>query len=271
MSGSSSSSDGGSDDGSYYGSEPGSATHDGGDGSAFGSDGSDDELDLTQLSADEYVRDVGAIAMIDSAYAAVQHAQPFASELVDVLTRALESWEPADDDHTQLAQQQAQPGETSLDLSALLESPTTPSGVMAGLDPESLFLVGVEGALVDAVRDLVAERPFRDEAPHFLANHVRIHTARLEVPPDAEYEDEDDAEAVEGLSGDEQQRVASARLDLEPEPEPQDGGDPLASLRCATHTLCSELADLLSHHPPIRVLRRGCMSVLVCWAAPHSG
>jgi hypothetical protein len=114
------------------------------------SSGSDDgESDLMRLSPDDYLRAVGAVAIIDSAYATVQDAQPCASELVDVLARALEDWAP--DGDFQPDQQS-----TESDISVLLESPTTPSDVMAGLDPEALFLLGVERALVEGVQELVA-------------------------------------------------------------------------------------------------------------------
>lgn len=159
-----------------------------------------------RLSPDDYLRAVGAVAIIDSAYATVQDAQPCASELVDVLARALEDWAP--DGDFQPDQQS-----TESDISVLLESPTTPSDVMAGLDPEALFLLGVERALVEGVQELVAERPFCDEAPHFLANQLRIRAAHLELPLETQ--------------------------DEEPEPEleqsmsPLQGAtDPLAAFRC---------------------------------------
>eukprot|EP01043_Picozoa_sp_COSAG02_P037538 COSAG02_NODE_2825_length_7945_cov_79.964440_7_plen_257_part_00 len=214
--------DGGDDGGSSSGSESAgydcdeglaAATHDRGYESASSSGSDGESPDLMQLSPDEYIGAVGAVAMIDSAYGIVQDAQPYASELVVVLARALEDWRVPDGGF------QADQQSASSDITTLLESPTTPSDIMAGLDPEALFVLGVERALVEGVQELVTERPFYDEAPHFLANQLRIRTAHLEVPLEAH-----DEEAIES-------HLIS--LEQAPEPEPmQAGGDPLAALRC---------------------------------------
>ena len=178
--------------------------------------GSDDEE--SDIGPDEYIRKVGVVAMIDNAYATAQDAQPYASELVDVLARALEEWR-LPDGGVQPDQQSA-----SSDITALLGSPTTPSDIMAGLDPEALFVLGVERALVEGVQELVAERPFFDEAPHFLANQLRIRTAHLGVPPEALDEEATDSHHIS--------------LEPEPEQEPkQPGTDPLVAWRCACFDL----------------------------------
>ena len=195
-----------------------------------GSSGSDDgAADPMAMNPDEYLRAVGVIAMIDAAYLAVEDAQPYACDLVELLARAFEVWRPPRAGDL-MGDDELMPGAAEELSALLLESPTTPSDVLVGLDPEALFLQGVEAALVEGVRQLVAERPFADEVPHFIANQVRIGAARLPLPPDPRDEEDDEAAA------DADEPLIARAGGGEPEPEPEHSGDespddPLAALR----------------------------------------